>query len=178
MTAINCSLKYFISILLFYLVFLIEINNTGIRSFVCLYGWLFVWCFSSHSRIFAKLQILTLTPHSLTLISEGSLAYCTYCDTRHPFTMVISEDPWNSHLLPSVWQWTCHYPFKRLENFSLIRRRQNFFNGEDLQIWTYTQHLWPLSSSSTCHTNCHMRLPFIVVIFEEPRHSQRLASVW
>ena len=35
----------------------------------------------------------------------------TYCDTGHPFIMVISEDPWHSHLLPSVWQCSCHYLF-------------------------------------------------------------------
>ena len=32
----------------------------------------------------------------------------TYCDTGQMFIMVISEDPWNSHLLPSVWQWSSH----------------------------------------------------------------------
>ena len=29
----------------------------------------------------------------------------------HPFLMVISEDPWHSHLMPSVWQWSCHNLF-------------------------------------------------------------------
>ena len=33
------------------------------------------------------------------------------CDTGHLFIMVISEDPWHSHLMPSVWQWSCHYLF-------------------------------------------------------------------
>ena len=28
--------------------------------------------------------------------------------------MVISEDPWHPHLLPSVWQWSYHYLFLRL----------------------------------------------------------------
>ena len=36
--------------------------------------------------------------------SEGSLACHTYCDTGHPLTMVISEDPWHSRLLASVWR--------------------------------------------------------------------------
>ena len=40
--------------------------------------------------------------HSWPLSSEGSLACHTYWDTGHPFIMVISEDPWHSHLLPSV----------------------------------------------------------------------------
>ena len=33
----------------------------------------------------------------------------TYCDTEQPFIMVITDDPWHSHLLPNVWQWICHY---------------------------------------------------------------------
>ena len=27
-----------------------------------------------------------------------------FCDTGHPFIMVIFEDPWHLHLMPSVWQ--------------------------------------------------------------------------
>ena len=30
--------------------------------------------------------------------------------------MVISEDPWHSHLLPNVWQWGCHCLFLRLRS--------------------------------------------------------------
>ena len=73
---------------------------------------LFVWGFSSHSKIFHSfgdvtitsggLQILTYARHSWPLSSDGSLANHTYCDTGHPFIMVISEDPWHSHLMPSV----------------------------------------------------------------------------
>ena len=44
---------------------------------------------------------------SWPLSSEGSLTCHTHCDTGLPFIMIISEDPW--HLLPSVWQWSCHY---------------------------------------------------------------------
>lgn len=45
---------------------------------------------------------------SLTAIErEGSLAYHTYCDTGHPFLLVISEGPWHSHLLSSAWQLRC-----------------------------------------------------------------------
>ena len=39
-------------------------------------------------------QILTFARHSWPLSSEGSLECHTYCDTGHPFIMVISEDPW------------------------------------------------------------------------------------
>ena len=79
-----------------------------LESFDCL----FIWSFSSNSRIFHSygdvtiasegLQILTCARRSWPLSSEGSLACHTYCDTWHPFIMVISEDPWHSHLLLSV----------------------------------------------------------------------------
>ena len=52
--------------------------------------------------------------HSWPLSSEGSLACHTYRDTGHPFLMVISEDPWQSHRLPWVMQWSCNYLFLRL----------------------------------------------------------------
>ena len=81
-------------------------------------------CSSSHSRIFHSyrdvtiagegLYIFTYARHSWPLSSEGSLTCHSYCDTLLPFKMVISEDPWHSHLLPSVWQWSCHYLFLRL----------------------------------------------------------------
>ena len=64
---------------------------------------LFAFCllsFLSHSRDFHTygdvsitdegLQILTFARHSWPLNSEGSLACHTYCDTAHPFIMVIS----------------------------------------------------------------------------------------
>ena len=53
----------------------------------------------------------------MTSNRESSLACHTYCDTdrvMQPFIMVISEDPWHSHLLPSVWQWSCPTCFKDL----------------------------------------------------------------
>ena len=74
---------------------------------------LFVWFFLSHSRICLSygdvtiigegLQILNYALHSWPINSKGSLACHTYCGTVHPFIMVISEDPWHSHLLSSVW---------------------------------------------------------------------------
>ena len=45
--------------------------------------------------------------------SKGSLACHTYYDPGHSFIMVILENPWHSHLLPNVWQWSCHYLFKK-----------------------------------------------------------------
>ena len=89
----------------------------------------FVWFFislSSHSRTFHSygdvtitgegLQILTYARHSWQLSSEGSLTCHSHCDTGLPFIMVISEDPLHSHLLPSVWQWSCRYLFWRLRS--------------------------------------------------------------
>ena len=44
----------------------------------------------------------------------------------NPFIMVISEDPWHSHLYPSVWQWCCHYLFLRLRSVAAGIRTHNF----------------------------------------------------
>ena len=52
--------------------------------------------------------------------------------------------------------------------------------GEGLQILTYAQHLWLLSSegSLACHTYCDMGHPFIMVISEDLLHSHLLPSIW
>ena len=68
----------------------------------------FVWSFRP-TRGFEGLQILTYPRHAWPLSSKGSFACHTCCDTDQSFIMVISEDPWYAHLLPSVWQWSCHY---------------------------------------------------------------------
>ena len=82
---------------------------------------LLVWGFTSDSRIFHSygdvtiagqgLQVLTSARHSWPLSREGSLTCHNCCDTGLPFIMVISEDPWHSHMLPSVWQWSWHKLF-------------------------------------------------------------------
>ena len=82
------------------------------------------WSFLSHSRSFhsygdvniagERLQMLTYARHSWPLSNEVSSACHIYCDTGYPFIMVISEDSWHSNLLPSVWQWSCHYLFLRI----------------------------------------------------------------
>ena len=81
---------------------------------------------SSHSRIFHsswrrhhcqwRTANLTYVRHSWPLSSEGSLMCYIHCDTGLLFIMVISEDPWHSQLLPSVWQWSYHYLFLRLRS--------------------------------------------------------------
>ena len=49
-------------------------------------------------------------------------------------TMIISEDPWHSHL-PSVWQWSYHYLFLRLTSVAVIFYNHNIFpNGKKCRI--------------------------------------------
>lgn len=52
--------------------------------------------------------ILTYTRHSWLSSIEDSLACHTYRLTARPLLMVIFRDPWHSHILPSVWQLSCH----------------------------------------------------------------------
>ena len=69
---------------------------------------LFISGFTYHSKICHSygdvtitgegLQIMSSTKQSRPFSSGGSLDYHTYCDTGHPFIMVISEDPWQLHL--------------------------------------------------------------------------------
>ena len=55
------------------------------------------------------LQILTYIYSALMAIEQwGFLTRHNYCDTGLALKIVISEDLWHSHLLPSVWQWSCH----------------------------------------------------------------------
>ena len=43
-----------------------------------------------------------ILPLRITHMETSPLPCHTYCDTGHPFIMVISVDLWHSHLLPSV----------------------------------------------------------------------------
>ena len=106
--------------ILTHLINLCFITRSIIKYFRWNYFWyspsllhfIYILLFSSHSRIFhsygdvtiagERLQILTCARHSWPLSSECSFACHSYCDTEHPSIMVISEDPWHSHLLPSV----------------------------------------------------------------------------
>ena len=53
------------------------------------------------------------------------------------------------------------------------------FTGDGLQIFIYTEHLWPLSTdgSLACHTYCDTGYPFTLVIIDKPCLSQLLLSV-
>ena len=85
--------------------------------FVCLFV-----CFSYHSRFF-HMEMSPLPVKGCKCWpmlgtyghwAVGFFAYHTYCDMRHPFITVISEDTWNSELMSNVWQRSCHYLFLRL----------------------------------------------------------------
>ena len=71
-----------------------------LKFYVPLQNFLLVW-----RRHYCRrgLHILIYARYSWPLSSDGSLVCHTYCETGHPFIMVISEDPWHSH----VWQWSC-----------------------------------------------------------------------
>ena len=72
------------------------------------------------------MQILTYTRQIWPLSSEGSLAFHTYCDTVHPFIMVIRPvNPLHSNLLPSVLQWSCNYLYLRLRSVAVGIRTPN-----------------------------------------------------
>ena len=79
-----------------------------------------------------RLQILSYARHFWPFSSEGSSACHTYRDTGHPFIVVISdhEDPWHSHLLPSLWQCSSHYPFLRL-------RSRLGFEHRTFRLWAH-----------------------------------------
>ena len=57
------------------------------------------------------LQILTYARTHGHWGNDSSLTCHIYCERGHPFIMAISKDPGHSHLLLSVWQWSCHYLF-------------------------------------------------------------------
>ena len=72
-------------------------------------------CLGSDSRNFYSYgditshQILSFVCKSWPFKQRGFLSVLLLF--WHPFIMVISEDPWHSHLLPSYWQRSCHYLF-------------------------------------------------------------------
>ena len=67
----------------------------------CLFVFIFGG-FSSNSRLFHRWRTANFDLCSVLMAIEHSIACHTYCDTGHRFKMVISEDPWHSHLLPGV----------------------------------------------------------------------------
>ena len=93
----------------------------------------FVLGLLSYSRIFHSygdvtitvegLHILTFVRHLLPLSSEDATP--TVTQGTHLFIMVISEDPWNSHLLLSVKQWSYYKLFLQLRFVAATIRTPN-----------------------------------------------------
>ena len=81
------------------------------------------------------LKSLNYTRHLWPMNSEVSSACHSYFDTGNPFIMFISEDPWHPHLLPSAWQWSCHYLFSRLGSDAVRIRTRNHAHAR--------RTLWP-----------------------------------
>ena len=89
---------------------------------LCYLG-LFVWGLS-HSRIVHPYGDVTIAGEraanfdhcsALMAIEQwGFFSVQHLLDTGYPFIMVISEDPWHSHLLSSVSQLSCYYLVLRL----------------------------------------------------------------
>ena len=98
---------YFLGFFFFFWIYMFF----GLEFFVPLENFSLIW---RRHHCQWRVTILTYARQLRSLSSEGSLSCHTYSDTLNPFIMVISEDPWHSHLLPSVWQWNCHYLFLRL----------------------------------------------------------------
>ena len=85
-------------------------------------------CFFNHAnllpRIFnsygdfnianGELHCFTQTCHSRPLRSGGSLTCYAYCNTCRPFILGNFEESSHSPMLPSDWQWSCHYHFSDL----------------------------------------------------------------
>ena len=78
---------------------IIQHIKSALLVFICLCN----WGFHSTRKFFTHMEtsplpvkgfkFFTCARHSWSLSSEGSLACQTYCDTGHPFIMVISENP-------------------------------------------------------------------------------------
>ena len=72
--------------------------------FVCLFG-----VFRRTREFFFCLETSPLPVKGPNFDVYSTLT--TYGGTDHPLIMVIPEDLWHSHLVLSVWQWSCHYLF-------------------------------------------------------------------
>ena len=123
----TCYFRWFIYACVFWLQHIFYPPHFGKKSFELVLSiafsglhlfCLFVLSFSSHSRIFHSFgdvtiagdgrQIVTYARHLWPFRRKCSLACHTYCDSKHG---VISEDPWHSNVMPTVWQYNCLYLF-------------------------------------------------------------------
>ena len=94
---------------------------------------------------------------ALMVIEQRGFLVChVYCDTGHPVAMVISEDPWHSHLSASVWQCSCHYLFLRLRSVAAGIRTPNLSLADAL---------------THCATSAYVNIAWIQLSFE-PREGK------
>ena len=56
---------------------------------------------------------------AVRVLKHATHARHTYYDTDLPFLIDIFEVPWHTHLLPRVWQWSCHYLLLRLVSVAI-----------------------------------------------------------
>ena len=97
------------------------------------------------------------------LSSDGSLTCNTYCDTGHPGHLRGSVT-WHSHqnVLPSVWQWSCHYLFLRLRSVAAGIRTPNLpLAGERTSLLLLLLLLLLLYCCCCC---CCIVVVFVVVV--------------
>ena len=107
----------------------------GFFFLVCLFGVLRpTWEFFTHIEtppvLVKGFKFLTYSQHLWPLSSDSSLTCYIYYDTGHLFIIIISEDPWHSHLLPNFWQWNCHFLFLQLRSVEAKIRTLNRMQGE------------------------------------------------
>ena len=83
---------------------------------------------------------------------------------EHPFLMVISEDPWQSRLLKSLLQWSCHYLFKRLRPVAVGIQTPNLPHENGMVIHLYK------------HVHVLTLLELILDVLEKDYFLQRLQN--
>ena len=125
------------------------INVSYIDSVVSLFVWVFsplqnvsfIW--RRHNDRWRAAHV-DLCSALIAIEHWGSLAYNIYCVLGHPLKMVISEDLWQSHLLPDIRQWSCYYLFLRL--MSVVER----IRTHNLPLVSWTP--WPTTPTLRLHT--------------------------
>ena len=130
----------------------IHMTNGDKKSIIFVFC-LSVWGFSSHSIHFYSFEHHRWTVANLGLclvlmaIALWGLLSLPYLLWHGPYVYyVISEDTWHSHVLPSVYQWICHNPLKRLESVVAGFRTPKLLLFEQLTSFYY-MHLFYLNST-------------------------------
>ena len=111
--------------------------------------------------IFNSLGDVTITGQGYTrqswpLISLCSLTCHTYYYTCQHFIMVISEEPWHSHLLPSVWRRSCHNLFLRIMSVRSWDRTQTSCMRSECST-TKSSRRYPLVALCKWKTNANYK---------------------